>query len=102
MTGRCMEAKIKLLLIDDHTLFREGLARLLEAESGLELVGSFPSTESALRALGRTSVDMVLLDFDLGEKNGFEFLRMFRRCGSEGRVLMVTGGMSAADTSRAL
>ena len=97
-----MEAKIKLLLIDDHTLFREGLARLLEAESGLELVGSFPSTESALRALDRTSVDMVLLDFDLGEKNGFEFLRMFRRCGSEGRVLMVTGGMSAADTSRAL
>ena len=97
-----MEAKIKLLLIDDHTLFREGLARLLAAESGLELVGSFPSTESALRALGRTSVDMVLLDFDLGEKNAFEFLRMFRQCGYEGRVLMVTGGMSAGDTSRAL
>lgn len=97
-----MEAKIKLLLIDDHTLFREGLARLLEADTALELVGSSPSTDIALEVLKQSPVHVVLLDFDLGEKNGFEFLRTFRQRGYEGRVLMVTGGMSAADTSRAL
>jgi DNA-binding NarL/FixJ family response regulator len=97
-----MEAKIRLLLIDDHTLFREGLARLLEADTALELVGSSPSTDAALEVLKEGKVHVVLLDFDLGEKNGFEFLRTFRQCGYQGRVLMVTGGMSAADTSRAL
>ncbi|MCU1313680.1 MAG: Two component transcriptional regulator, LuxR family, partial [Acidobacteriaceae bacterium] len=70
-----MEAKIRLLLIDDHTLFREGLARLLEADTALELVGSSPSTDAALEVLKEGKVHVVLLDFDLGEKNGFEFLR---------------------------
>jgi two-component system, NarL family, nitrate/nitrite response regulator NarL len=97
-----MEATIKLLLIDDHTLFREGLARLLEAEQGLELVGSCASTEAAREALDESPVDVVLLDFDLGEKNGFEFLGTLRQRNHAARVLMVTGGMSAADTSRAL
>lgn len=97
-----MEAKIRLLLIDDHTLFREGLARLLEADTALELVGSAPSSDAAFDMLERAPVEVVLLDFDLGENNAFEFLRRFRQYGYEGRVLMVTGGMSAADTSRAL
>jgi DNA-binding NarL/FixJ family response regulator len=97
-----MEQKIKLLLIDDHTLFREGLARLLEAESGLELVGNFSSTEEALKALERTSVHVVLLDFELGAKNGLEFFRAFQEKQFQGRVLMVTAGMSDADTFRAL
>lgn len=97
-----MEAKIRLLLIDDHTLFREGLARLLEADTALELVGSAPSSDAAFDMLERAPVEVVLLDFDLGENNAFEFLRRFRQYGYEGRVLMVTGGMSAPDTSRAL
>jgi two-component system, NarL family, nitrate/nitrite response regulator NarL len=97
-----MEARIRLLLIDDHTLFREGLARLLEAESALELVGNFASIDAAVKAMERAPVDVVLLDFELGEKNGFDFLRRVHQSGYVGKVLMVTGGMSAADTSRAL
>jgi DNA-binding NarL/FixJ family response regulator len=97
-----MEQKIRLLLVDDHTLFREGLARLLEAESGLELVGNFSSTDEALNALNRDSVHVVLLDFDLGEKNGLNFYREFRARGFKGKVLMVTAGMSDADTFQAL
>ena len=73
-----MDAKIRLMLVDDHTLFREGLARLLEAESGLQLMGHYSSIDEALAAIRRVSVDVVLLDF-------------------EGRVLMVTAGMSNAD-----
>jgi DNA-binding NarL/FixJ family response regulator len=97
-----MEEHIKLLLIDDHTLFREGLARLLEAENGLELIGSFSSTGEALEVLQTTPVHVVLLDFDLGAKNGLELFREFRTRGLQGRILMVTAGMSGTDTARAL
>jgi DNA-binding NarL/FixJ family response regulator len=97
-----MEQKIRLLLVDDHTLFREGLARLLEAEAGLELAGNCSSADEALRALEENAVDVVLLDFELGEKNGLHFFRIFQERGFQGRILMVTGGMSDADTVRAL
>jgi two-component system, NarL family, nitrate/nitrite response regulator NarL len=97
-----MEEKIKLLLVDDHTLFREGLARLLEAESGLELVGHFSSAAEALQALERNSVQVVLLDFELGETNGLHFFRAFQQKGFRGKILLVTAGMSDADTFQAL
>jgi DNA-binding NarL/FixJ family response regulator len=91
-----LDRTIKLLLVDDHTLFREGLARLLEAESGLRLVGHFASPAEALAAdLG--TVDVVLLDFDLGETRGSSFLRESRNLGFAGKILMVTAGMSDAD-----
>jgi DNA-binding NarL/FixJ family response regulator len=97
-----MEDKIRLLLVDDHTLFREGLARLLEAERGLAMVGNFSSTEEALQSLAQNSVDVVLLDFDLGEKNSLQFLHNFRQRGFSGKILMVTAGISGADTFRVL
>lgn len=96
-----MKPSIRLLLIDDHTLFREGLARLLEAESRLQLLGHFSSSAEAL-ATDLTSVDVVLLDFDLGEKGGLHFIRESRRSGFEGKILMVTAGMSEVDTLLAL
>jgi DNA-binding NarL/FixJ family response regulator len=86
-----------LILVDDHTLFREGLARLLEAESGLRLVGHFSSAAEALAKIDLQTIDVVLLDFDLGETHGMQFLSVAQQRGFRGRVLMVTAGMSNAD-----
>ena len=97
-----MNTKIRLMLVDDHTLFREGLARLLEAESGLQLIGHFSSAAEALAASDLSSVDVVLLDFDLGETQGSHFLREAREMGFEGKILMVTAGMSDADAVQIL
>jgi DNA-binding NarL/FixJ family response regulator len=97
-----MEQKIRLLLVDDHTLFREGLARLLEAENGLELVGSCSSVNEALSLLQTDPVDVVLLDFDLGTQDGLQFFREFQSRDLPGRILMVTAGMRDADTVHAL
>jgi DNA-binding NarL/FixJ family response regulator len=96
------EKKIRLLLVDDHTLFREGLARLLEAEHGLELAGHFSSAAEALNAPELNSVDVVLLDFDLGEKRGLHFIHESRFHGYAGKILMVTAGMSEVDALLAL
>ena len=95
-------SKIRLLLIDDHGLFREGLKRLLEAEPGFELVGDFSSSDDALSALDHTQVDVVLLDFDLGQQTGIRFLEQARKQQFPGRILMVTAGLSNADTVRVL
>ena len=85
---RRMDHKIRLLLIDDHSLFRESLARLLEAESGIELAGTFSSAEDALASVASRSVDVVLLDFDLGEGHGLHFLDASRERGFQGKVLL--------------
>jgi len=94
--------RIRLLLIDDHILFRDGLSRLLALEPDLEVVTCCGTTAEALDTVGREPVDMVLLDYDLGEDHGSHFLSSARRAGYLGKVLMVTAGMTAKESSTAL
>jgi DNA-binding NarL/FixJ family response regulator len=86
-------AEIAILLVDDHALFREGVARLLTAEPGFRIAAHCSSIEQALEALQKTPVDIVLLDFDLGKRNGAEFMRMAVKQGFVGKVLLVTAGV---------
>jgi two-component system, NarL family, nitrate/nitrite response regulator NarL len=94
--------RIRLLLIDDHVVFREGLSRLLASEPDLEVVADCGTTREAVEILERSRVDLVLLDFDLGEDHGSEFIGAIRRAGHSQKVLMVTAGMTAAESSAAL
>jgi DNA-binding NarL/FixJ family response regulator len=94
--------KIRILLLDDHSLFREGLARLLEGEPDLEMAACCASVGEATEALRRKPIDLVLLDYDLGKERGFEFLTQARQGGFQGRFLMVTAGMSDAESVQAL
>jgi len=93
---------IRLLLIDDHILFREGLSRLLALEPDFEVVAGCATTAEALDILGSKPVDMVLLDYDLGADHGSHFLTSARQAGYRGKVLMVTAGMTAKESSSAL
>jgi DNA-binding NarL/FixJ family response regulator len=94
--------KIRILLLDDHALFREGLSRLLEGEPDLEMAACCASVSEATEALGQTPVDLVLLDYDLGKEQGFRFVTEARERGFKGRFLVVTAGMSDAESARAL
>ena len=93
---------IRLLLIDDHILFRDGLSRLLALEPGLQVVAACGTIAEALDTLGSEPVDIVLLDYDLGEEQGSHFISSARRAGYTGKVLMVTAGMTAKESSTAL
>jgi len=88
--------------VDDHSLFRESLSRLLEAERDLRIAGNCASIGEALSILDGERVDVVLLDYDLGEEQGAAFLEAAAKRGFEGHVLMVTAGMGDAETLRAL
>jgi two-component system, NarL family, nitrate/nitrite response regulator NarL len=94
--------KIKILLVDDHVLFREGLSRLLQSEPDLEMAAHCGSVDEAIDILRKKPVDVVLLDFDLGNEDAFRFIERARRSGLERRVLMVTAGMTDAESVQAL
>jgi DNA-binding NarL/FixJ family response regulator len=65
---------VRLLIIDDHTLFREGLGRLLAAEPGFQIVGNCAHLAAARELLNRKQVDLVLLDYDLEMEQGSQLL----------------------------
>jgi len=85
-----IEKTIAILIVDDHALFRESLVRLLHAEPGFEVIAHCGTIEEALRVLQKRQVDVVLLDFDLGESTGTQFLGSAKRQGFGGKVLVVT------------
>lgn len=90
---------IRILLLDDHALFRESVSRLLSAESDFDVVADCGTVEDGLQTLRRKSVDVLLLDFDLGEHDGREFLRLAKAQGFDGRVLIVTAGVDPGSAS---
>jgi DNA-binding NarL/FixJ family response regulator len=91
--------RTKILLLDDHALFRESVARLLKSEPGFEVTAHCNSIEDALVALQKAHVDIVLLDFDLGHRDGGEFMRLARQQGFTGKVLVVTAGVEKEQTA---
>jgi DNA-binding NarL/FixJ family response regulator len=91
--------RIRLLLLDDHVLFREGLRRLLESESDFEILAECGTAAQALDALARFPVDVVLLDFDLEDETGTRFISSAAKAGYQGKMLMVTAGMSPLDVA---
>jgi len=94
--------EIKILLVDDHSLFRESLGRLLQSEPALRVVGNCGSMSEALSVLDHEQVDIVLLDYDLGEEQGMSFQKEANKRGFNGRILMVTAGMSDREMVGAL
>jgi DNA-binding NarL/FixJ family response regulator len=88
--------------VDDHSLFRESLSRLLQAEPDFEIAGACGTSAEALDLLQREAADVILLDYDLGNEQGSALLTQVARRGFGGRVLMVTAGMSGAETLHAL
>jgi two-component system, NarL family, nitrate/nitrite response regulator NarL len=92
----------RILLIDDHALFREAIARLLAAQSDLEVIGEGATVGEGLEIVKTRPVDIVLLDINLGFEQGGAFLNLARAEGFSGKVLVVTAGVSKLEASRLL
>jgi DNA-binding NarL/FixJ family response regulator len=91
--------RLRLLLLDDHVLFREGLRRLLVTEPDVETVAECGTAAEAADVLSRTAVDVVLVDFDLGDETGTRFITHANKTGYKGKFLMVTAGMTPVDVA---
>jgi two-component system, NarL family, nitrate/nitrite response regulator NarL len=89
---------IRLLLLDDHALFRESVARLLQSEPGLEVVAHCGSSAEALQIIESSrEIDIVLLDLDLGHERGADFLDRLRKVHFDGKVLLVTADVNESE-----
>src|SRR5579872_1207222 len=93
------QKSIRVLLVDDHALFRESVASVLAAEPDLK-VAHCPSIREALPLLAQHPYDVVLLDHDLGSERASQFLPAARQGGFEGRVLVVTAWVSDTEGRR--
>jgi DNA-binding NarL/FixJ family response regulator len=80
---------IRVFLVDDQALLRESLSRFLATQPGLEVAGECGTATEALEILNGSSVDIVLLSFDLSTERGDELMSAARSAGYKGRFLIV-------------
>lgn len=89
-----MAEQVRILVVDDHALFLEGVERLLSSEPDFVVVGRSTSISEALSLVRSQQPHIILLDYDLGEEQGMDLLETLRRDGCMVQVLMVTAGLS--------
>lgn len=85
-----MAEPVRVLLVDDQKLMREGLQVLLELETGIEVVGQAQEGQAALEAYGELEPDVVLMDIRMPGMDGVEATWRLRERWPEARVIILT------------
>lgn len=93
---------MRVLLADDHTLFREGVRSLLERTAGVEIVGEFGDGREALEGIARLRPDVALLDITMPGLNGLEVASQVRKVAPETRIVLLSMHANEAYVSQAL
>ena len=83
-------AKIRILLTDDHTLFRQGIKTLLSAEPDMEVVGEASNGADAVTKAAETRPDVILMDIGMAGLSSFEATRQIRKNRPETKILFLT------------
>ena len=97
-----MNESCRVLIVDDHPLFRRGLVQLLRTIPAFVLVGEAASGAEGLALARELRPDLILLDLNMRDGDGLDMLRGLRTARSEARVVMVTVSDSGEDVVAAL
>lgn len=81
---------IHVFLLDDHTLFREGLRSLLDRQTDMRVVGEAETGAEGLRRLRQMEWDVLILDMSLPDTTGLEVLQQVASMSGSGKVLVVS------------
>jgi DNA-binding NarL/FixJ family response regulator len=82
---------IRILLIDDHAIIRDGLRDLIESRPGMVVVGDAGASVAALNLATTEQPDVIVLDLDLGDESGLDLLPKLLETVAEARVIILTG-----------
>ncbi|MFQ5826095.1 MAG: response regulator [Dehalococcoidia bacterium] len=85
-----MNGSIRILLVDDHEVVRQGLRRMLDMEEDLEVVGEAANVQEALAQVESLSPDVVLLDIKMPGIDGVEAIRLLKERQTKLRIIMLT------------
>jgi DNA-binding NarL/FixJ family response regulator len=85
-----IDRQIRVLIVDDHELVREGTRQLLERDSGIDVVATLGSGEEALEAIGRLAPDVALVDVNLPAMNGLELAALVVVAHPDVRILILS------------
>ncbi|MCX8086169.1 MAG: response regulator [Rhodocyclaceae bacterium] len=93
---------IRVLLVDDHTLFRKGLAELLERRGEISVAGIAGNGDEAMRLLQSAAPDVVITDLNMPPHGGLALIREIRASGFRGPVLVLTVSDAEDDLANAM
>jgi DNA-binding NarL/FixJ family response regulator len=79
-----------VLLVDDHVMFREGIATILEQDKGIRIVGQATAGAEAVALAATYSPDIVILDLSLPDGNGMDWLSRIRAGAPQARFIVLT------------
>jgi DNA-binding NarL/FixJ family response regulator len=93
---------VRILIADDHPIFRDGLRRLLEAETDLSVVGQAVDAAEAIQLAQTVQADILLLDVAMPKVSGLEALQTLVEMPNPPAVILLTAAIDRADIVRAL
>jgi len=82
--------KIKVMIVDDHSLIREGLRRLLELEKDIDVTGQASDGREAVEMALSLRPDVILMDINMPVKNGLEAIKELRAINCRSRIVVIT------------
>ena len=97
-----MTDKTRVLIIDDHPLFRRGVSQLLELNQGFELVGEAASGQEGIDLAKRLDPDLILLDLNMKGMSGLETLSTMRDLEIDARIILITVSNAPEDLVAAI
>jgi two-component system, NarL family, nitrate/nitrite response regulator NarL len=97
-----MDQEIKVMLVDDHTLFRKGLAELLDGRDGIRVVAATGTPDEAGRLLAEAQPDVLVLDLNMPPHGGLALLRALQGEGWSRPTLILTVSDAEDDLANAM
>ncbi len=90
MAKKGQPEKVRVVIADDHGLFRAGLARLIQENEKLELLGEAATGDELIELLNQKTADLVILDISMPGLDGVQSLKLIKKVQKKIKVIMVT------------
>ena len=82
--------KIRVMIADDHKIFRDGIKSILEKEKDMEVVEEAASGSEVIEKVGQSAIDVIVLDIDMGKPNGIELAEIISKEYPDVKILILS------------